>query len=650
MEGNYLFRVTGIIALFLGAVWVLLPTWLRADSEELLANSAASVDTPANGTGSALEVLFETDDVSTAVGAVKKRLATAGTGVDGVRARDGRVQVLLQPGTSSEDVQAALDLPSPTWHRLADQTLDGLPSADAELAAALVGQPALGDALVVDLQPADGGWVLDGFTAPEDPATEARLVAARKGKVLAVGAVDETGQLQLVGYTGDIAELDIEPLGVSLTRYEAPVVVDEAPREVVVNDRVPVWLDGLLPDTQLNRGLDLMGGIDLTLQVELEEAVLAKVARDLAYFRQMAEEEGVSGMQAKPDPISPRILVTSDEPLSVVQGFISNRMPDYIYSETDGNTHMFGMREEVQDEVSKQAVEQVLETLRNRVDATGVKEPSIVKKGGGRINVQLPGEVDVQSAVEALGTTAVLDFRLVDEEFDPIKLGEIVADAERDLPADQYADDDVLNRYFWRTGKLAEDRWVLWEYADTVGEEGRTDQKRETAYVVKEIALTGAEVNDASVAWDPNTQFPYVALEFKPRGANLFCTLTRENVGKRFAIVLDDQVRSAPTIRDQICGGRASIDMGSSLDALQDANTLALVLRTGSLTAPVSVGQVRQVGPTLGKDAIRAGTIGTFIGGTMVLLFMFVWYRLPGLLANVALMMNVLLVLSLIHI
>ena len=97
MEGNYLFRVTGIIALFLGAVWVLLPTWLRADSEELLANSAASVDTPANGTGSALEVLFETDDVSTAVGAVKKRLATAGTGVDGVRARDGRVQVLLQP-------------------------------------------------------------------------------------------------------------------------------------------------------------------------------------------------------------------------------------------------------------------------------------------------------------------------------------------------------------------------------------------------------------------------------------------------------------------------------------------------------------------------------------------------------------------------
>jgi preprotein translocase subunit SecD len=152
-------------------------------------------------------------------------------------------------------------------------------------------------------------------------------------------------------------------------------------------------------------------------------------------------------------------------------------------------------------------------------------------------------------------------------------------------------------------------------------------------------------VNNAGVSFDRNN-LPYVALEFKPKGARVFCTVTTEHEKKRFGIILDGEVKSAPVIRERICGGRASIEMGSSLDALDEAETLALVLRTGSLNAPVSVGQVRTVGASLGQDAISSGSIATAIGGTMVLIFMAFWYRKGGVMADIALVMNIFLVMA----
>lgn len=640
MEGNYLFRVGAIVALFVGALYVLLPTFLQADAESRLAQTAAGVETPTAALA-ADEVLFKADEPDAVVEAFRARFERAGTAVDGVAVKGTDVLVKLAPGTSRDAVSAALALEPLRPYRLMDQFPELPEVLDGEsMVAALAGKRPVGAPLGAFEARGDTP-VLPGVTFGE---TEPRWVALGDSAIVGVAEVAEDGALRVVGYDGPPARLLVQPIAPSFERYADAQEADEATETAVVEAAVPTWLDGLLSEKKLNLGLDLQGGIDLTLQVELEEAVLAKVSRDLAYFKQMAEDEGVAVESARPHPILPQIEVTTPAPLADVQAFFAARMSDYIYAQTDGMTHTFAMREEVQEEVAKQAVEQVLETLRNRVDATGVKEPSIVKKGGGRINVQLPGAVDAGAAVDALGTTAVLEFRMVDEEFDQIRLGEIIADAERDLPADQYLDDDVLNRFLWRTGRLADDRWVLWEYADVAGEGGKVDKVRDRAIVVKDVSLTGAEVNDASVGFDPNTQMPDVILEFKPRGSTVFCTLTGDNVGKRFAIVLDNQVRSAPEIRDKICGGRASISMGGSLDALQDANTLALVLRTGSLTAPVSVGQVRQVGPTLGADAIRAGVYGTGIGATLVLLFMIVWYRMPGLLANVALFMNVFLV------
>ena len=157
--------------------------------------------------------------------------------------------------------------------------------------------------------------------------------------------------------------------------------------------------------------------------------------------------------------------------------------------------------------------------------------------------------------------------------------------------------------------------------------------------------LTGNDVNNARVGWDQNNQ-PYVSMEFKPRGSQTFCEVTTANVQKQFAIILDDTIRSIPQIREPICGGAASIEMGASVNPLKEAQTLALVLRTVALGAPVVLAQVRQVGASLGQESIQKGSIATVVGGIIVLLFMIGWYRSAGMIANIALIVNVLLVLS----
>jgi preprotein translocase subunit SecD len=159
------------------------------------------------------------------------------------------------------------------------------------------------------------------------------------------------------------------------------------------------------------------------------------------------------------------------------------------------------------------------------------------------------------------------------------------------------------------------------------------------------VVLTGADVSDARVAYDQNNQ-PSVSLSFKARGASVFCDVTTRSVGKRFAIILDDVVRSAPSIRERICGGAASIEMASADDPLRDAQNLAIVLRTGSLDAPVLLADVRTVGAQLGKDSIRSSTFASVLGSLLVFVYMAIWYRVSGLVANFALLVNVLLVLA----
>lgn len=408
-----------------------------------------------------------------------------------------------------------------------------------------------------------------------------------------------------------------------------------------------------LPDTRIVLGIDLQGGVDLTLVVETNEAVLSSVSRDVSSMKDAAERDGVAITAVRRVRGEPSLEIDGGATeLEALSDFVSKRFGNYAYASSaeDGGVtwHRYTLRDEEIAQISDQAVNQALETLRSRVDATGVKEPSIQRKGDNSINVQLPGRVNLQDAVAALGTTAVLEFMLVDEDFDAAELERGLQAAKEALSPEDYLDDEVLNDWLVETHRIGRENRVMWEYSKNA-KDPKAPEVRSQPYVLKdEVILTGDDVNDAQVSMDQyNT--PYTALEFKPRGAQIFGEVTGENINKRFAIVLDKKVRSAPVIRDRIAGGRASIEMGAGNvnEALRESQTLSLVLRTGALPAPVTLAEVRTIGASLGQDAIEGGVKAALIGAILVVLLMTVYYKRAGVVADVALAINVLFIIAL---
>lgn len=668
-------RLAAVAALFLGSVYVLLPTFLQEDLETRLAASTEQITSPAPKPKLDLDVDFAVRDGEAAAAgkALEARLSAGGVGVSRVLATDGKLKVMLAPGTRSADVvrlasrrgEVAL-FPAEALPAAGDVAPE-VPPAITELVAALGADPSWGAriALAARTAPAEGQIAVPGALTSVAVSDVGVIGASLEGGVPAGQpflAVAVDGVLEAL-VVPDADRVRVEPLprlddadlaailaGGSLTASleeipEATAPVAEAPKETVAPtpSRVPAWLLGMLPNTRMNLGLDLQGGVDLTLQVGLEEAVLATVGRDATRIKDAAARKNLEFVAVRADRSSPVIWIEGGQELAAIQQFVRETVGiEYTYDASEGSRHGFLMAEARQEEVQEQAVDQVLETLRKRIDATGVKEPSITRKGAGQINVQLPGEVDLEAAVEALGTTAVLEFRMVDEEFDDAVLDKILQAAQQALPADQYADDVTLNHWLWDTDRLAEERIVLFEY------EQHPDGSKTRSYPLvhkNEVVLTGNDVASAGVSWDQNQQ-PYVGLDFKPRGGRIFCEVTTANVGKRFGIVLDGELMSAPSIREAICGGSARIDMGGSVDPMKDAQNLSLVLRTGSLDAPVDIGSVTTIGASLGNEAIRGGSMAAVLGGLLVVTFMAVWYRTSGWLANAALLLNVLLVLA----
>jgi preprotein translocase subunit SecD len=254
------------------------------------------------------------------------------------------------------------------------------------------------------------------------------------------------------------------------------------------------------------------------------------------------------------------------------------------------------------------AIDQSLETIRNRVDEFGVSEPTIQREGRDRILIQLPGLKDPKRAIELIGKTARLDFKLVDDE----------SSLESALQGDMPMDDEILYQKNSVTGQ------------------------KEPLLLKKRVLLTGDTISDARVSYD-QFQNPFVSLTFDSRGARIFEQVTGKYVKKRLAIVLDGTVYSAPVIQDRIAGGRAQITGRFSLDEAKD---LAIVLRAGALPAPVTIMENRTVGPSLGQDSIEKGFKSIVIGGIFVVVFMIFYYRLSGILATVALMLNLFIIMA----
>ena len=385
-----------------------------------------------------------------------------------------------------------------------------------------------------------------------------------------------------------------------------------------LSSNLPPGLKKILPNKKINLGLDLQGGMHLVLEVQANKAVEGTAERMAEDLKETLRDERIpfeSIKKVKSWDIQVQLPAANQQ--EALRKVLDKSFPSLEWKNAEtsgqGSSVMLTMKSSEVQNIRKMAIEQALETIRNRVDQFGVSEPDIRPEGEDRILVQLPGIKDPQRAVSVIGKTALLEFKLVAEDVTSQQI------SEGKLPPGVKV--YPMKNFDANTGRTVESKIAL---------KDRT-------------LMTGEYITNAQVRIDPQYNTPYVALEFNPQGARLFERITEANVKKRLAIVLDGVVYSAPVIQEKIGGGRASITGSFSMDEARD---LAIVLRAGALPAPVVVLEERTVGPSLGQDSIHKGFISSLIGGIGVIIFMVVYYSLAGVIADVALVLNIMLILA----
>ena len=366
----------------------------------------------------------------------------------------------------------------------------------------------------------------------------------------------------------------------------------------------------LWPRKQINLGLDLQGGMYLVLEVQTGKAVENLVDRNYNELRSFMRKNRVKLTDLRRvNPTTIDLTIAEAAKMDEAQGFLANEFRDYtVHPVSDpANTLQMTMKKDEIQRIKKLAAEKALVKIRNRVNEYGVREPDIRPQGANRILVQLPGIINPEKARKELGRTGNLEFKLVDDSHD-------LQDALRNGPP---PGDQIL--YYRKDDPEMAGRPIL---------------------LKKEAVLTGEYLAEARVRFDSSGGGrPYVAIKFNTKGARIFARVTEEHIKERLAIVLDNEVYSAPTIQSKIEG--EGMITGNFTD--ESAKSLALVLREAFPT-PVKILYEKSVGPSLGEDSIRKGLISMLIGGLLVVFFMVLYYKVSGLIANLALVVNILLI------
>lgn len=426
----------------------------------------------------------------------------------------------------------------------------------------------------------------------------------------------------------------------------------------------PEWLqkyEGFWSN-KLNLGLDLQGGLLLQYRVEVDKAVGDKVERTgQDMIERIQKKDSAVKIEVEPEGLTSFYLVFTD-PTKIelmdddFMSFFSNFQKD----ETgQGGRVRLEMRSDYVDSTKDYAIQQAISTIRERVDALGVAEPDIKKSGASDIVVQLPGlgEKDFERAKRLIGTTAQLEFKLVDEQGGPQLFNKLSGELPDGLKLSLEngsatitgKDKDALKAFFEAEGRVPKDKQVIFEHIVKYKDKAKTELDEDNSFyrsqvVFRRTELTGEYISSATISSDPRSGKPYVSLNFDAQGADIFGKLTTENVGKRFAVVLGDDLKSDPVINEPIPGGRAQITLGgykSYEEIFQEARDLVIVLSNGALPAPITKQFETSVGPSLGEDSISKGQLALGIAGLLVILFMLVYYRAGGVIANVALVLNV---------
>lgn len=387
---------------------------------------------------------------------------------------------------------------------------------------------------------------------------------------------------------------------------------------------LPGWAKSVLPNKGITLGLDLQGGIHLVMEVDEDRAVEIAVDRSVVALQDLLVEKKIPVESVKRTSSTAITIQFQNADLkSQIQKLLDD-FPTFSENESAGsaNTLVWELRESEIKRIKDSAINQALETIRNRIDQFGVAEPLVQRQGLKQIVVQLPGVKDPKRAKDLIKETALLEFKMLDED------NQMKLDLPARIPKDREA--DVLKQV---ESKLPEGSQVLFERAA----EKDTGREYRIPYLVKKrVMLTGDVLSDARVSIGQFND-PYVSITFDAKGGREFERITGDNVKKRMAIVLDNTIYSAPVIQERISGGRAQI---TGTFTTQEANDLAIVLRAGALPAPLKIIQDLTVGPSLGKDSIEKGIRSTLIAGAMVVIFMIVYYRLSGSIADFALVLN----------
>ena len=383
------------------------------------------------------------------------------------------------------------------------------------------------------------------------------------------------------------------------------------------------WPD-FMPSTLVKLGLDLRGGVYMLLEVKTDDVIrdkfdflwtdirssLIKKRKELGAIRRI----DVSGDKLQiqiGNPESVNLAIIEIEKFNSSSELFSSRWSgsvtrDVLEISSTDNVVTISFSEEQKKALEKQVIDQSLEIIRRRVDETGTREPTIQRQGRKRVLVQVPGLGSSEELIALLGKTAKLTFNEV-----------VAMDTNSNFPT-----------------KLDE---------TVVGSE----QDKELFFLLKKRpVVSGENLTNAQPSFDENG-LPAVSFNFNPSAALKFGNYTKENIGSPFAIVLDDVVISAPTIRSHIPGGSGIITGNFSVE---ESNRLAILLRSGALPAEIEVLELRTIGPELGRDSINAGKLAAVVGGVLVLVFMWLSYGLFGIFANIALILNIILVMALLSI
>lgn len=378
----------------------------------------------------------------------------------------------------------------------------------------------------------------------------------------------------------------------------------------VVSQSVLDKFPSFMPNQKVYLGLDLRGGAHLLLEVDLESVINDYLNQTLTAVRTALRKESIQYDSSFPKTITKDMNCISFSLKDTSSVGKAKRALDEIDSDfkvviTGANVTM-ALTDAAIARKKTEAVERSIEIVRKRVDETGTREANIQRQGEDRILLQIPGLQDPSHVKILLGRTAKMTFRLVDEGVEEVM--------------DKKSSVAPVGSAYLKSSESG--KWIP---------------------VKKQILVGGETLVDARLEYDEYNR-PQVSFKFNKLGAKKFGVATKDNVGKRFAIVLDDQVISAPVIKEPIMSGAGRIN--SDHFSAEEAKDLSLLLRAGALPAPLNVIEERTVGPDLGADSIKSGVVATTLSVIFVLLFMMVWYSSFGIIANIAVIMNLIILIA----